>query len=208
MARLPRPVITRSRSTVNASRPRRVRGRRPRALQPPGPRHADLRGHTDEVYDALRTPARDSERPGESGERAAERPPARRCSHCSLRRFGMPNRSRSSAPVQAGVYTRISWNPGSRGPGVERQRLDCAALCVARGWEIAQYFEHNDASAYSGKPRPAYVRHRSLPPRGTTRAGLVYVAPAMPSSIAVAVTVELVGNFGPPRIDGGADASH
>ena len=39
----------------------------------------------------------------------------------------MPNRSRDSAPVRAGVYTRISWDPAGQGAGVERQRLDCEA---------------------------------------------------------------------------------
>jgi site-specific DNA recombinase len=73
----------------------------------------------------------------------------------------MPNRFRDSVPVRAGVYTRISWDPAGQGAGVERQRLDCQALCAARGWDIAQYFEDNDASAYSGKPRRAYERMMS-----------------------------------------------
>ena len=44
-----------------------------------------------------------------------------------------------------GVYTRISWDPAGLGAGVGRQRLDCEALCAARGW-IAWYFEDNGAS--------------------------------------------------------------
>ena len=63
----------------------------------------------------------------------------------------MPKPSHDSARVRAGVYTRISSDPGGQGTGVERQRLDCEALC-ARRWEIAQYFEDNDASAYLAQP--------------------------------------------------------
>ena len=71
----------------------------------------------------------------------------------------MPNRSKQTPPaVLAGIYTRISWDPEGQRAGVERQRVDCEALCVRRGWEVAQYFEDNDASAYSGKPRRAYER--------------------------------------------------
>ena len=43
--------------------------------------------------------------------------------------------------VRAGIYTRISWDPEGQRAGVERQRVDCEALCACRGWEIAQYFE-------------------------------------------------------------------
>lgn len=31
-------------------------------------------------------------------------------------------------------------------------------MCRSRGWAVAQCFEDNDSSAYSGKPRPAYDR--------------------------------------------------
>src|SRR5919202_2627484 len=64
----------------------------------------------------------------------------------------------TSPVVRAGIYTRISWDPGGQRAGVERQRADCEALCADRGWEIAHYFEDNDRSAYSGKKRPAYER--------------------------------------------------
>ncbi len=66
--------------------------------------------------------------------------------------------TRTSPVVRAGIYTRISWDPDGQRAGVERQRVDCKALCADRGWEIAQYFEDNDRSAYSGKRRPAYER--------------------------------------------------
>jgi len=69
----------------------------------------------------------------------------------------MATRPNQTPPVvRAGIYTRISWDPDGQRAGVERQRLDCEALCGDRGWEIAQYFEDNDRSAYSGKRRPAY----------------------------------------------------
>ncbi len=69
----------------------------------------------------------------------------------------MATRPNEASPaVRAGVYSRISWDPDGQRAGVERQRVDCEALCTARGWEIAQYHEDNDRSAYSGKKRRAY----------------------------------------------------
>ena len=80
----------------------------------------------------------------------------------------MPNHSKQTPPVvRAGIYTRISWDPEGQRAGVERQRVDCEALCAYRGWEIAQYFEDNDTSAYSGKPRRAYERMLSAIEEGT-----------------------------------------
>ena len=66
--------------------------------------------------------------------------------------------TRTWPAVRAGIYTRISWDPDGQRAGVERQRLDCEAVCVDRGWKIAEYFEDNDRSAYSGKRRSAYER--------------------------------------------------
>lgn len=68
----------------------------------------------------------------------------------------MAIRPNEASAVRAGIYTRISWDPGGQRAGVERQRVDCEARCCERGWEIAQYFEDNERSAYSGKRRPAY----------------------------------------------------
>ncbi len=79
----------------------------------------------------------------------------------------MPNREKQSPPVRAGIYTRISWDPEGRRAGVERQRVDCEALCAARGWEIARYFEDNDRSAYSGKRRRAYEHMLTAVDEGT-----------------------------------------
>ena len=83
----------------------------------------------------------------------------------------MPTRPKQTAPVvRAGIYTRISWDPDGQRAGVDRQRVDCEALCAARGWEVAQYFEDNDASAYSGKPRRAYERMVAVIEDGTVDA--------------------------------------
>lgn len=41
--------------------------------------------------------------------------------------------------------------------GVERQREDCEALAARMGWDVAEVFIDDDRSAYSGKPRPAYL---------------------------------------------------
>jgi site-specific DNA recombinase len=60
--------------------------------------------------------------------------------------------------VRAAVYTRISLDRSGKRAGVERQRGDCEALCAAHGWQVADYFEDNDRSAYSGRERPAYGR--------------------------------------------------
>ena len=63
-----------------------------------------------------------------------------------------------NAVVRAGIYTRISSDPSGERAGVDRQRVDCEALCVARGWEVVEVFEDNDASAYGRRPRRAYER--------------------------------------------------
>jgi site-specific DNA recombinase len=60
--------------------------------------------------------------------------------------------------MRAAVYTRISLDWSGKRAGVERQRADCEALCTAQGWQVADYFEDNDRSAYSGRERPAYGR--------------------------------------------------
>ena len=62
----------------------------------------------------------------------------------------------SSPAVKAGVYTRISSDPSGQRAGVDRQRADCEAHCLARGWEVVEVFCDNDASAYGRKARRAY----------------------------------------------------
>jgi site-specific DNA recombinase len=59
-------------------------------------------------------------------------------------------------PTRAGIYARISADRDGTRLGVERQESDCAALCAARGWEVAHTYVDNDVSAYSGRTRPGY----------------------------------------------------
>jgi len=44
----------------------------------------------------------------------------------------------SSPAVKAGVSTRISSDPSGPRAGVERQRADCEAHGLARGWEVVE----------------------------------------------------------------------
>lgn len=59
----------------------------------------------------------------------------------------------------AAIYCRISKHDGD-GPsgGVTRQRADCEALAERRGWKVADVYVDDDRSAYSGAPRPEYLR--------------------------------------------------
>jgi len=69
----------------------------------------------------------------------------------------MTARPKQSSPaVKAGVYTRTSSDPSGQRAGVDCQRADCEAHCLARGWEVVEVFCDNDASAYERKPRRAY----------------------------------------------------
>jgi site-specific DNA recombinase len=56
------------------------------------------------------------------------------------------------------LYVRISRDTEKEGLGVARQLADCRALAEQRGWSRVEVYEDNDLSAYSGKPRPAYLR--------------------------------------------------
>lgn len=60
--------------------------------------------------------------------------------------------------MRAALYLRISLDKTGKRAGVERQRTDCEALCERRGWSVADVFEDNSISAYSGTTRPAYER--------------------------------------------------
>ncbi len=55
------------------------------------------------------------------------------------------------------VYLRISQDRSGEGLGVQRQEQDCRKLADSLGWTVAKVYEDNDASAYSGKKRPAYA---------------------------------------------------
>lgn len=56
------------------------------------------------------------------------------------------------------VYCRISQDRTGAGLGVERQESDCRQLAEAMDIEVLGVFVDNDLSAYSGKPRPAYIQ--------------------------------------------------
>ena len=58
---------------------------------------------------------------------------------------------------RAAIYLRISSDRAGEALGVARQEADCRALCEQRGWPVAGVYADNDTSAYSGKPRPAYL---------------------------------------------------
>lgn len=60
--------------------------------------------------------------------------------------------------MRAAIYVRISRDREGAGLGVERQEADCRDLAQRLGWDVAEVFTDNDLSAYSGKPRPAYLR--------------------------------------------------
>jgi DNA invertase Pin-like site-specific DNA recombinase len=59
---------------------------------------------------------------------------------------------------RAGVYTRISDDRAGQGLGVNRQDLDCTAMCERLGWEIVDRYVDNDITASQGKRRPNYER--------------------------------------------------
>jgi DNA invertase Pin-like site-specific DNA recombinase len=61
-------------------------------------------------------------------------------------------------PERAAIYCRISDDRTGQGLGVERQREDCQRLAERLGWGIGAVYVENDTSAYSGKPRPQYMR--------------------------------------------------
>jgi len=60
--------------------------------------------------------------------------------------------------LKVATYARISDDRQGQALGVERQREDCEALVLARGWTLAGRYVDNDLSAYSGKARPAYLQ--------------------------------------------------
>jgi site-specific DNA recombinase len=59
--------------------------------------------------------------------------------------------------MRAAIYTRISRDELGTGLGVLRQREDCEALCLSRGWTVAEVFVENDTSALLPQ-RPVYHR--------------------------------------------------
>jgi len=67
------------------------------------------------------------------------------------------------------VYVRISSDVTGEGLGVGRQEADCRAFADRHGWEVGQVYSDNDASAYSGKPRPGYEQLLKDIETGTVR---------------------------------------
>lgn len=60
--------------------------------------------------------------------------------------------------TQSAIYVRISSDSTGEGLGVQRQEEACRELAERLEWEVVEVFTDNDISAYSGKPRPAYLR--------------------------------------------------
>lgn len=58
----------------------------------------------------------------------------------------------------AAIYCRISSDKSGLAAGVERQEADCRALAERLGLIVLYVFTDNDLSAYSGKPRPQYLK--------------------------------------------------
>ena len=56
------------------------------------------------------------------------------------------------------IYARISRDRAGNLLGVERQEKACRELAEAKGWVIGGVYQDDDRSAYSGKPRPGYIR--------------------------------------------------
>ena len=75
--------------------------------------------------------------------------------------------------VSAAIYCRISRDGGGLGLGVIRQEELCRKLAAEKGWPVAEIYVDNDLSAYSGAPRPAYVRLLSDLQAGVVDAVLV-----------------------------------
>lgn len=56
------------------------------------------------------------------------------------------------------IYARISDDREGRQNGVDRQERQCRALAGKNGDEVVAVFTDDDRSAYSGKPRPDYLK--------------------------------------------------
>lgn len=56
------------------------------------------------------------------------------------------------------IYCRISDDREGRQNGVDRQERQCRALAERNGDDVVHVFVDDDRSAYSGKPRPDYIK--------------------------------------------------
>lgn len=79
-----------------------------------------------------------------------------------------------STPRSAAIYARISSDQAGEGLGVQRQVEDCRKLAANLGWEVGEEYVDNDFSAYSGKPRPSYLRMLADLASGARDGVLVY----------------------------------
>lgn len=77
-------------------------------------------------------------------------------------------------PGGAAIYCRISDDRDGSAAGVRRQEADCRALAERRGWPVVEVFVDNDASAYSGRARPAYRKMLEALKEGTVDAVVVW----------------------------------
>lgn len=66
--------------------------------------------------------------------------------------------NRTSRDLPAAIYCRISQDREGAGLGVKRQEEDCRAIAETHGLTVGEVYVDDDLSAYSGKPRPAYLR--------------------------------------------------
>ncbi|MEV6340271.1 recombinase family protein [Nocardia vinacea] len=74
----------------------------------------------------------------------------------------------------AAIYARISSDVSGEKLGVARQLEDCRKLAEDRGWQVGDEYVDNDISAYSGKPRPEYLRMLADLESGARDAVIVY----------------------------------
>src|SRR5438128_354298 len=77
-------------------------------------------------------------------------------------------------PKAAAIYARISSDPEGTALGVTRQLDDCRALADSLGWTVKHEYVDNDASAFSGKPRPEYLQMLADVADGYADAVIVY----------------------------------
>ncbi|MEU8615279.1 recombinase family protein [Actinoplanes sp. NPDC048791] len=68
--------------------------------------------------------------------------------------------------MKTAVYCRLSQDRSGTSLGIERQQEDCRALVDRRGGVVVEEYVDNDASASSGRKRPAYERLLASVERG------------------------------------------
>jgi DNA invertase Pin-like site-specific DNA recombinase len=76
--------------------------------------------------------------------------------------------------VRAAIYVRISKDDEGDLLGVGRQETDCRRLCEQKGWEVVELFVDDDISAWSGRPRPAWLAMLKAISAGEVNAVAVY----------------------------------